>query len=259
MNEQEFKPEVKNIFNQLGFKAQDIPKSNNIQSPDFEVTGSNDRYTVELKIKGDDPKEVDAEIQALDRGELVGKSIPVGPRNTLAGIIREGVEQMVEHDPTGETYRVIWLHSTGEDPELHDTRFRATLFGTESLSSLTSPNIKTCFYFHESAFYSWRKYLDGAVLTYSDHTQIHIQLCINTLSPRVNVFRESELVKSMSNGLCDPDKLHGLDNATLIADCQFDRKDSNKTLVYLQEKYGLDHLQTIPMQKHTGKILYKDG
>lgn len=259
MNEQEFKPVVKKIFNQLGFKAKDIQPCDDILSPDFEVTGNNDRYTVELKIKGDDPKEVDAEMQALDRGELVGKSIPVGPRNRLAGIIRKGVKQMVEHDPTDETYRVIWLHSTGEDSELYDTRFRATLFGTESLFSLRLPNIKTCFYFHESAFYSWRKYLDGAMLTYSNHTQIHTQLCINTLSPRVNVFRESELVKSMSNGLCDPDKLHGLDNDILIADCQFDRKDSNKTLVYLQEKYGLDHLQTIPMQKHTGKILYKDG
>jgi hypothetical protein len=36
----------------------------------------------------------------------------------------------------------------------------------------------------------------------------------------------------MSKGLCDPDKLHGLDNGVLIADCSFDRKDSNKILSY---------------------------
>ena len=80
------------------------------------------------------------------------------------------------------------------------------------------------------------------------------QLCINTLSPRVEDFRQSDLVTSMANGLCDPDKLDGLDNDVMIADCDIDRKESSKIVQYLQEKYGLDHLQTIPMQKHTGVI-----
>jgi hypothetical protein len=251
MNEEEFKTTVKRVFNQLGLKTKDLKTCNTVRVPDFEVTGNTDKYTVELKIKDDNPADVEAEIQALYKGELVGKSTPMGPRNRLAAIIHEGVEQMFEHDPRGETYRVIWLHSAGQYPEEHDTRFRATLFGTETLFSLKLSNVLTCFYFHESVFYSCRDYLDGAILTCRNDAQ----LCINTLSHRVDKFRKSELVQSMSKGLCDPDKLQGLNKGVLIADCPYDRKDSNKILTYLRAKYGLDHLQTIPMIQHTGTIL----
>jgi hypothetical protein len=256
MNEKDFKPIVKNILSQLGLNTKDIATNNSTQMPDFEVTGSTDKYTVELKIKDDNPEEIETENQALSRGELVGRSISIGPRNGLAAIIRKGVSQMLEFDPSGQTYRVIWLYSAGQDPEEHNMRFHATLFGTETLFSLRLPNSITCYYFHESAFYSWRNYLDGAILTSLNTARdsINIKLCINTLSPRVDKFRQSELVQSLSNGLCDPDKLH-THNDVFIADCPLDRKDSNKILAYLQNKYNIDHLQTIPMSKHTGKIL----
>jgi hypothetical protein len=194
MNEEDFKPIVKKIFSQLGLKAKDIETCENAQTPDFEVAGSTDVYTVELKIKDDNPVEIESETQALSRGELVGRSIPLGPRNTLSGIIREGVRQLFEYDPCGKTYRVIWLHSAGQDPEEHETRFRATLFGTEDLFSLRLPNVIKCYYFYESAFYSWREYLDGAILTHENAEHLSAQLCINTLSPRVDGFRSSKLV-----------------------------------------------------------------
>ncbi len=162
---------------------------------------------------------------------------------------------MLSHDPKGESFRVIWLHSAGKDPQLHYERFKATLFGTETLVSLGLRGIITCFYFNESAFYSWRESLDGAMLTYLNNGELAAQLCINTHSPRVQQFRESELVLSMSKGLCDPDTLNGLDNNVMIADCSIDRGDPRAVLAYLQGKYGLDHLQDIPMQQHTGKIL----
>jgi hypothetical protein len=254
MNEEDFKPIVKQILSKLGLKAKDIETSNTIPTPDFEVTGSTDKYTVELKIKDDDPEEIEAENQALSRGELVGKSIPVGPRNRLSAIIREGVMQMLEYGPTGKTYRVIWLHSAGQDPEEHNMRFHATLFGTETLFSLRLSHGLTCYYFHESAFHSWRDYLDGAMLTCIKDAQLHTQLCINTLSPIVSKFRQSELVQSMSKGLCDPDKLHGIDKGVLIADCPYDRKDSNKIIAYLQNKYRLDHLQTISMTRFRATV-----
>jgi len=250
MKEEEFKPIAKNLLRQLGFEVRDIPPIQGILTPDFEVLGKNSKYTVELKIKGDDPNEISRDLEALSRGELVTKSIPIGPRNRSAGIIRKGVQQMVEHDPEGETFRVIWLHSAGQDPYLHDERFPSTLFGTEKLFGLRLPNIITCYYFHESVFHSWRNYLDGAILTYQNTAQ----LCINTLSPRVSRFRQSELVVNMSQGLCDPQKHDELYDSVMIADCDIDRKKSEDVIRYLQGKYGLDHLQTIPMQQHTGMI-----
>lgn len=249
MKEEEFKPIAKKLLEQFGFEVLDIEPCQGVLTPDFEVIGKNDKYTIELKIKGDDPDETARDFEALSRGELVSKSIPIGPRNTLGGIIRRGVQQMFEHDPKGESFRVIWLHSAGQNPQLHNDRFHATLFGIEHLFSLSLPNIITCYYFHESAFFSWQDYLDGAILTYQNTAQ----LCINSLSYRVEQFRKSELVASMSNGLCDP-KLEESSDDVMIADCDVERKNFDEVVSYLQEKYGLDHLQTIPMLQHTGEI-----
>ena len=250
MNESEFKPLAKKLLNQLGFEVTDIDTKDGSQSPDFDVIGENSRYTIELKIKRDDPVEIEKDEGALKRGELVSKSIPIGPRNRLAGIIRKGVEQIVDHDPKNETYHVVWVHSAGEDPELHNRRFHSTLFGTEKLFSLRKDNVITCYYFHHSAFFSWRDFLDGVILTYLNT----VQLCINTLSPRAGEFRESELTLSMSNGLCDPEKLERQFDDVMVADCDIDRKNSEDILRYLQAKYGLDHLQQIPMNQLTGMI-----
>jgi hypothetical protein len=258
MTEEEFKPAVKELFRRLGLEAKEIETCDAAQTPDFEVTGKVDKYTVELKIKGDDPEEIKAENQILSRGEIAGRHIPLNPRNRLSAIISDGIKQINEHDRTGKTYHVIWLHSAGQDPEEHETRFHATLFGTETLFSLNLLNGLICYYFYESAFYSFRNCLDGAILTrVNAKGLLVVQLCINTLSYRVGKFRQSELVQGLSGALCDPDKLHGLENGVFIADCSFDRKDSNKIIAYLQTKYGLEHLQTITMVKHIGKIQYK--
>ena len=71
------------------------------------------------------------------------------------------------------------------------------------------------------------------------------------------LFRNSDLVLSMAKGLCDPDKLEGVENGVMIADCNIDRKDNTGVIRYLQNKYSLDHLQTIPMEQLSGKIAVK--
>jgi len=250
MNESEFKTAARKFLNQLGLEVHDIPEKGDGQSPDFDVIGKTSRYTIELKIKTDDPAEIQNDEAALKRGELVSKSIPIGPRNRLAGIIRKGVGQILDHDPEKKTYHVIWIHSAGEDPELHNRRFHSTLFGTEKLVSLRRDNVITCYYFHDSAFFSWREYLDGGILTYQNNAQ----LCINTLSPRVEEFRTCELTLAMSRGLCDPQKLERQSEDVMIAGCSMDRKHPEDILRYLQSKYNLDHLQPIPMQQLTGMI-----
>jgi hypothetical protein len=250
MKEEDFKPIVKYFLQRFGFDVYEIEKKQGVLTPDFEVIGKSDKYTIELKIKGDDPEEISKDFKLLSRGEFLTKAIPIGPRNTLGGIIRDGGQQMIEYDPRGESFRIIWLHSAGQDPFLHNERFHSTLFGSETLFSLRLPHTITCYYFHESAFYSWRDFLDGAILTYKNKAQ----LCINSLSVRVEQFRKSELVLSMSNGLCDPQKLEESNDHVMIADCKIDRKRSDQVKSYLQKKYGLDHLQTIPMKQHTCAI-----
>lgn len=164
--------------------------------------------------------------------------------------INTGVGQLEEHDPEHNTFHVIWIHSAGQDPGLLNMRFHATLFGTQDLFSLNKDNLITCYYFTESSFFTHRNSLDGAILTYNDKAQ----LCVNTLSPNIENFRNSDLYISLRNGLCDPDKYHDSEDV-MIADCDIDRKKSDEVIKYLCKKYGVEHLQTIDMKKYSGKIL----
>ena len=248
MNENQFKPIVKSILKELGLIANDIPHKNS-KTPDFDVYGQNSKYTIELKIKSDDPEERKRESKALAKGEIVSKSISTGPRNRLYGIIKEGIEQMAEYDPSHKTFHVIWLHSIGKDASLLNDRFRATLFGTQKLFTSGQNGLITCYYFNESIFYSYRNRLDGAILTYNDNAQ----LCVNTLSPWLKDFQKSDLYKSLSQGLCDPEILQDSEGV-MIADCDIVRKDSNKIIQYLRKKYKLKHLQTIDMKQHSAMM-----
>ena len=156
---------------------------------------------------------------------------------------------MDEHDPENKTFHVLWIHSAGQDPNLLNMRFHATLFGTQRLVSVDVDPVMICYYFNESAFYTHRNSLDGVILTYSDQ----LQLCANTLSPRANEFRDSELYKGLSKGLCDPDILQKEEDV-LIADCDVDRKDRNAVVQCLRGKYKIDHLQTIDLAQYSGII-----
>lgn len=133
IEEKDFKPIIKEIFRGLGFEAHELERRSNALTPDFEVIGKNSRYTVELKIKGDDLGEISDEAESLLSGQIVSKLIPIGPRNQLSRIIRDGVKQMLAHDPEGDSFRIIWLHSSGQDPDLHRERFLSTLYGIEKL------------------------------------------------------------------------------------------------------------------------------
>ena len=248
MKEIQFRGLAKGYLHELGFEVHDIEAKGSNLAPDLDVIGKNSRYTIELKIKGDDPDEILEEEKALLSGELISKSIPIGPRNRLAGIIKKGIKQIISHDPRHDTYHIIWVHCSGDDPEFLYERFFSTLYGKETLFSLSKENITTCYYFHDSAFYAWRDYLDGVILTYLDKAQ----LCINTLSLNAERFRHSELTRGMYPGHCDPDVIEKECADVMIADCRIDRSKQDDVLRYLKSKYDVDHLQTIPTQKHTG-------
>ncbi len=246
MKKKEFKTIAKAYLSSLGFNVLEIEEIQGVLTPDCEVIGKNDKYTIELKEKGDEPREIAEDDKILSRGDFLTKEIPIGLRNTLKGIIDDGVKQIRQHDPDGKTFRIIWLHSAGRDPYLHYTRFHATLFGIGHMFSIRpKPCGLTCYYFNESAFFSWRNHLDGAILSYNDKAQ----LCINSLSRRVDEFRKSEIVFSMRNGLCDPQKEELNDPSVMIADCAIDRKSSRQVINYLQEKYDLEHLRSIEMNQ----------
>lgn len=252
MTENEFKPIVKKIFGLLGFKIKDIPYENPRKTPDFLVENSSSTYTVELKIKEDDPKEIQCDNEILSKGELLGKESPTGTRNRLYGIIKDGADQIEKYDPDGKTLHVIWLHSAGVNPKLLNMRFHATIFGTQDLFGLGVKMGITCYYFNESVFFTCRNSLDAAILSQEDRNEITVQLCINTLSPKAGQFRKSDLYRVLSKGLCDPIILESRND--MIADCNCDRKDKNEIIKYLKAKYTMEHLQTIEMKHYSAQI-----
>ncbi len=249
MKEIKFKPIVRQLLRDFGLQPSDIPHRG-LKTPDFEAKGKNSMYTIELKIKGDDPKEIARDSKVLAQGEVLSKEIPTGPRNKLYAVITKGTNQMIEHDPTHKTFHIIWVHSTGNNAELLNRRFRSTLFGMQNVFSTERSKTTTCYYFNESSFFSHKDSLDGAILTCGDT----LQLCVNTLSFGYGKFKTSDLYKALSKGLCDPAILEQREGA-MIADCNIDRKNSELILEYLRKKYGLNHLQTIDLKQCSAMML----
>ncbi|MBI4833869.1 MAG: hypothetical protein HY811_03490 [Planctomycetes bacterium] len=246
MREDDFKPKVKKFLKGLGIDVRDIPSQGNGKTPDFSAKSNNDSYTIELKIKGDDVEETGREKEVLERGEILEKSIPIEPRNTLSGIVDDGVKQMKFHDRDNKTYHILWIHSAGQDPKLHYERFKSTLFGTGTFFS-TGKETMICYYFNESAFYKHRNSLDGVILSVSDQCQ----LCVNTLSSRKDKFRQSDLYKNLSNALLDPDAEEDTEEGIMIADCDIDRKHQGDVVKYLQKKYNLSSLVPAVLEQYS--------
>lgn len=249
MNEDEFKPYVKAFLYEHGLRVRDIIPRQNSRTPDFDVKADHSEYTIELKIKSDNPAEIERDNQVLSQGQILEKATPIGPRNRLYAIIKDGVDQMKEYDPENKTFHVLWLHSEGREPDLLNTRFHSTLFGMQYLVSLEISYLMKCYFFEESAFYDYRDCLDGAILTYRDQ----LQLCVNTLSHRKAEFKKADLYSILSRGLCDPDILQN-EQDILIADCEVDRKAQSEVIDYLRGKYSISHLQVMEMTQYSGRI-----
>ena len=250
MTHSQFLPIARRELQKLGFVVEEIPVRASIdrKSPDFNVIGKSSSYLVELKVKGDDPAELDRDRQDLEAGKIVMKATPVGPRNTLDKIISDGSEQMDVEDPSHSKFHLLWLHSWGRDAKFLHERFRATLFG--SVQVVYPPNIApTCYYFYDSSFFELRETLDAAIVSFEGN----LQFCVNTLSSRLDEFRKSELYQALLEGLCDPD-VEEKSRRGFIADCSIDRRNSTAVLEYLKEKYGVSLLLDLNFTKHSTMI-----
>lgn len=238
MTHSQFIPIARRELEKLGFVVEEIPSqaSSQRKTPDFSVIGKSCAYLIELKVKGDDPAEIERDRKRLETGKVVMKATPTGPRNTLASIIRDGVKQMDDEDRDHAKFHVLWLHSWGRDAELSLGRFRSTLFGC--VQTIYPPNIAPmCYYFYDSSFFRLRDTLDAAIVSFDDG----LQLCVNSLSPLVSKFRNSELYQSLREYTCDPDK-EEIAGRGLIVDSDIDRNKKDLVLDYLKKKYRLPQI-----------------
>jgi hypothetical protein len=250
MTHSEFLPIARRELQKLGFAVEEIPTraSSQQKTPDFNVIGKSSCFLVELKVKGDDPTEIEQNRRKLESGKIVMNSTPTGPRSRMENIICDGSDQMDDEDPVHAKYHVLWLHSWGFDAQLLHERFRNTLFG--SIQAIHPPNNTVlCYYFHDSSFFHLRKTLDAAIVSFNGN----LQLCVNTLSPRVGEFRSSELYLALLECVCDPDS-EERNHRGLIVDTLTDRQNKNAVLEYLKTKYGLKQLIDLDFTKHSAMI-----
>jgi hypothetical protein len=253
MTHSDFLPIARRELQKLGFVVEEIPTqaSRQQKTPDFNVIGKSSSYLVELKVKGDDPTELEKDRMELESGKIVMKSTPTGPRSRMDNIICEGSDQMDDEDSTHAKFHVLWLHSWGFDAELLYKRFFATLFGSIQMTwPPYAPNTSPiCYYFYAGSFLRLRDTLDAAILSFNGN----LQLCVNTLSPRLGDFRNSELYQALLECVCDPDS-EEKNHRGLIMDALIDRHDKNEVLEYLKKKYGLKQLIDLDFTKHSAMI-----
>jgi hypothetical protein len=256
MTDQQLKRQVQALLKELfRLDPEEIPDQQDRRTPDLEVRSPQGDLTIlELKAKGDDPSQLALEIEALKEGGIVHRSVPLERRNTLSGIIEEGVEQLRQYEvPTG-TFHVLWLHSWGRDAELLRDRFSATLFGSTNLIDLgPTRDTRTGFFFHFNDFFRFRDILDGAIIS----VETGCQLCINSLSPRADEFRKSGFVTAFAKGLCDPKVLEERGEAYIV-DCDLDRRNTHDVLKYVRKKYGKERLLDLNLTMHSGTMAVPD-
>jgi hypothetical protein len=97
MTHSEFLPIARRELQKLGFVVEEIPPraSSQKKTPDFNVIGKSSCYLVELKVKGDDPTEIEQNRRDLESGKIVMKSTPTGPRNRMDTIICDGSDPLL--------------------------------------------------------------------------------------------------------------------------------------------------------------------
>ena len=251
MTHSQFMPIARRELQKLGFTVEEIPPKpcSQQETPDFDVIGKSSNYLIELKVKGDNPAEIEQDRKELASGKIVMKATPSGPRNKMDSIICDGSDQMDAEDPAHAKFHVLWLHSWGFDAKFLHERFRATLFG--AVQVIYPPNIAPmCYYFYDSSFFRLRNTLDAAIVSFDGN----LQLCVNSLSPRVGEFRKSELYQSLLEGLCDPDDEEKNCRGLIMDAPHIDRRKKDAVLDYLKNKYRLRQLIELDFTKHTAMI-----
>jgi len=240
------KSEIAANLEDLDFDVELLEETDGGKTPDLLASKEGERFLVEVKSKQDDEKELLRQRARSAAGQVGRWSEPWAPRNTIARAVREGVQQLAAFPRDSYDFALLWLHADGRDSESQFQQFAHTLFGLTRVFSLHDSAFDyECYYFHESAFFSFRATLDGAIIS----TPSSAQLCVNTYSPRVGGLRNSMLARALEGGVRDPAALEAQGEA-IIADCDADRRKTGEIIGYLQRKYNVELLQNI----HVGRL-----
>lgn len=244
--ESQFSPIIEEFMSSSGLPCSRIPEQST-RTPDFVVPLAARDVLLELKIKSDNPIQVQQSQAVMASGGIGTRSKPIGHTNTVSGVIADGAEQMIEYDQDKSCHHLLWLHASGYDATAHWEQLISTLYGSQRLFSSERPHQIQCYFFHNSEFWRYRQTLAAAfVSVWESHDNLSIKLCVNPHYSRKMEFRDSAVYKALYSGMLDVERLEdGIEVFFMDGAC--DRKDSCSVLDYLRTKYALEHLQTFDM------------
>ncbi len=203
---------------------------------DLRAWDERERYLIEVKSFHRDQQMA----PILQKGEIYEEHRSIFESCTISDAIKNAIEQLRNTDDKG--HASLWLVAliTGKGPSAHlrDSQILGTLHGTRSIVELkSSPENKArdCLYFAESAFFTYRRELDAALVVASHG----ILLALNDFSERKPRIRGSLLGQffAQKGALNDAASLEA--GGYLVADCDIRRKNQHQVLQYLARKYGL--------------------
>lgn len=224
---------VVKMFQAWGFEASRLDETNDSRRPDVLAQYDSETYLIEVKEKLDRADRQEKMEAAFSRGNLFEEHEPIGVRNTIAGIARDAVEQIMAYDPAESDLRLIWFWSNGRRGDVFIKQALSTFLGATLLVDIQDHSWqRDCYFFHDSVFFRWANVLDGAIIASPQSGQ----LIINNYSPRANELRSSRLATTMKCGVLDPEALFATDDAVLVK-ADIDRRDRAAVLKWVQQKF----------------------
>ena len=245
----DFEPSVKYFFETLGYEVKKIDECDE-ESPDFVVSDENSTYLVELKTKFAADERVEERDKTLLEGKIHGIHESIIRKNRVSGIIKKAQSQLNAHVLSDDSFRIVWLLSSGHlsEPSMH--QFEATLYGTTTVCDFSDEGkCMDCFFFYNSDFHRYKDELDAAIVS----TETSAKLLLNPFSPRFEAMKHCSLSQHLGTAVVDPIQM-AEDNHAYIVEGDVDRNDKNAVLQYLRDKYKAEKLMNITMGYMSGTI-----
>ncbi|MBI4972224.1 MAG: hypothetical protein HZC16_00205 [Candidatus Omnitrophica bacterium] len=248
---------AKHFLESWGFSVEKIPESkrHGKKTPDFLVTDETSVYIVEVKTREDDPAETLRLNQTLKDGKLFEAALPLVRNKTVSDKVRYASKQLA-NNKDGNAFKLVWLIATGRLQEAKSRQLEATLYGTTGMFDLDSGEgvHRPCYFFRHSDFFRFRYVLDAAIVS----TLTSGKLCINTLSPRYNSFKQTRLYAHFGSAICDPAVEEALGGAYIV-DSDVNRGDENAVMAYIRSKYGCPKLINVDIGCISATVGYSDA
>jgi hypothetical protein len=229
---------VQDFLELFGFTVMNIPEvpEQQREMPDYLVEDGEIQYIVEVKDKEDQNF-----IELIDSKGPGEKTITLGHRNRISGIIKKGVEQLDSYEKIGERLKILWFYiDDALFGGLTARQIAWTLYGLMEIEGTTRSNKyyhAGCFYFTYNDFHRYKQ-LDAVIIQRPEE----IVLCINEFSHWYTILNSTKLYQLFRKEnlvIMDPPQMEKDGRCFTAVDCNISRNDTKAIAEHIAAKYGL--------------------